>query len=181
MIRLFSAVAALVLLATPSHANDAPTGPVILTVAGAVTETNRGPFDAAEDSFLGYHERTFEKAAAFDLEMLAAFPQSTITANLESWDKPITATGPLLADVMSAVGVAEDATVIILGLDGYAVDLDAATRGAQDWILATSVDGKALGVGDKGPLWVLHDTGGAAASEEESGSWVWTIFYIEAQ
>src|SRR3546814_13399793 len=48
----------------------APEGAVVVTVAGAIENTNRGAFDPDRDLFLKYHDRSFTKAAAFDRAML---------------------------------------------------------------------------------------------------------------
>ena len=55
------------LLAWPAFGQAAelgqPEGQVVLTVAGDVGATNRGPYDDFEDGFFKHHERKFEKMA----------------------------------------------------------------------------------------------------------------------
>ena len=44
-------------------------GQVVLTVVGNIEHTNRPGFNEFEDPFINYHDRSFEKAAEFDLTM----------------------------------------------------------------------------------------------------------------
>jgi hypothetical protein len=46
----------------------------VLTVAGAVSRTNRGPIDPALDQLMVKHGRTFDAAYEFDAAMLARLP-----------------------------------------------------------------------------------------------------------
>ena len=44
-----------------------------------------------------------------------------------------------------------------------------------------SVDGKQVGIGDFGPLLLLHKpASGVTPTKEELQQWVWSVFYIEA-
>lgn len=181
MRRLLAALSLALLTTFPATATEAPKGVTLLTVAGSIVEANRSPFDPFVDAFLNFHEKSFEKAVAFDLAMLKALPQVEVTANAEAFPKPVRAQGPLLANVLAAAGVPETATVTMLAFDGYAVDFSAEDRAAKDFVLAHSLDGTPMGLGQRGPLWVLTDTGGKTASEDEEANWIWSVFYIEVQ
>src|SRR5215475_10627261 len=81
-----------------------PTGEVVLTVAGAVGATNRGPYDDFEDAFFKHHDRKFDKAAAFDLAMLEGLGMHEVTVSYDKWPKPFRFEGPWLKDVLAAAG-----------------------------------------------------------------------------
>ena len=55
--------------ATP--AADARSGPGLLTMAGAIGKSNRGPLDLALDLLLAKHGRSFDKPFVLDAAMLA--------------------------------------------------------------------------------------------------------------
>ena len=54
-------------------------------------------------------------------------------------------------------------------------------RAAEDWVLALEANGAALGVGDRGPLWLLFDTGGTAVEDDGTNKWVYSIFTIKVE
>lgn len=156
-------------------------GPTVFTVIGAVGETNRPAFDDFDDAFLKFHDRTFDRAFAVDREMLEALPQVSVSAHAHDWPRAVSASGPRLADVMALAGVSADATLTFVALDGFAIQLDAAQRAANDWVLAINAQGRQLGVGDLGPAWLIYDTDGAVATQEQESQWIWSIFVIEAE
>lgn len=154
---------------------ESPAGPVVLTVAGDIGKTNRPPFDAGRDAFLEYHERTFDKAFAFDRAMLESF--AAREAEIDLGGGPRMFSGPRLSDVLDAIGCRGPLTT--LALDGFGSDISVADRDSRDWILATAMDGRPFGLGDRGPLWLVFDPPGARpATEEEQGMWPWALFFI---
>lgn len=173
-------LAALLVIYPGQAMRAAPSGPTILTIFGAVGDSNRPPFNSFTDSFFAYHEFSFEKAFVLDRESLLALPQVSLVANATNWERAISASGPRLADVLAAAGVGADAKVTLIALDGYAVELDAAERQHKDWVLALSADSSALGIGDRGPLWLLYDTGGEAIRDDGESKWVYSVFAIKA-
>jgi len=177
--RFALALIALLLVALPATAPRAETtGPTVVTVIGAVGESNRPPFNSFADSLFAYHDLSFEKAYAFDRSALLALPQHTLVANATNWERAVSASGPSLADVLLEAGVDPGAGITLMALDGYAVELDAAARQAENWVLALSADGAALGIGGRGPLWLLYDTGGEAAIDDGEAKWVYSVFTI---
>lgn len=72
VIKGVAGICVFVLVATgPASADlEKPAGSVILTIDGAVTETNRGPSNTFDNAFLSSHEYSFEKAVTFDVAML---------------------------------------------------------------------------------------------------------------
>lgn len=155
-----------------------PNGPVILTVAGDIAQTNRGPSDPKLDGFLNYHEIEFVKAFVFDLAMLEEFPLTEIRCQPPQYSSSATFQGPRLDDILKALG-AEGASIRTRALDGFAVDLTAAQIEAKDWILATRADRRSFGIGDKGPLWLMHTPSAEKVPEDEEQGWPWAVFYIE--
>jgi hypothetical protein len=169
------ALAMLVLSALPAAAAD---GATVLTVTGDIAKTNRGAFDAFHDGFLNYHGKTFDKAFEFDENALQALPQQQVTANAEPWKAAIAMTGPLLSDVLAAAG-ATGKPITVFALDGYGAAMTPEQIAAHPWVLATHADGVALGIGGRGPLWLVYDTGTGKASAQEEGAWMWSVFHIQ--
>ena len=53
---------------------------------------------------------------------------------------------------------------------------------AHDWVLATRTDGRALGIGERGPLWLVFDPlGERPATKDESSMWPWAVFLIQGE
>jgi hypothetical protein len=152
-----------------------------VTVIGAVAAPNRPPFDGFHDAFFKFSDYSFDRAFAFDRAALAGLAQTTVSARAEGWPAAVTASGPRLRDVLKTAGVAPGATLRIVALDGYTLSLNPEELAAREWILAIDANGAALGLGDRGPAWLLHDTGGAAATAEEEAKWVWSVYLVVAE
>jgi hypothetical protein len=163
---------------TRAESRPPPNGPVILTVAGDIAQTNRGPSDPKLDGFLKYHEIEFKKAFVFDLAMLEEFPLTEIHCQPPQYSSSVTFQGPRLREVLKALE-AEGASIKTRALDGFAVDLTAAQIAAKDWILATRADRRPFGIGDKGPIWLMHPPSAEKVREDEEQGWPWAVFYIE--
>jgi hypothetical protein len=173
------AAGALVLAAASVHAEEKPLpqGAAMLTVAGKTAHWNRGAMAPERDNLMKQRDIRFERAMAFDSAMLAALPQHELKVVTPAGEG--TFAGPLLADVLKASG-AQGGKVRLLGLDGSDAELKSEEVKDQNWILALVVDGKPVGIGDFGPLWLMHKPAtGAAPSKEEMERWVWSVFYIE--
>ena len=167
--------------ASTADALPVPSGAVVLTVAGAIGKTNRPAFDAFEDGFLGYHEKQFEKAAAFDRAMLESLDQQSVTLQAPNWPGPIRFEGPWLADVLEAVDAAGE-SVTVVALDGYAVEIGPDELAAQDWLLAIARGGEPLGIGQRGPTWLVYERkDGQAPTHDDEARWPWSVFYIEIE
>jgi hypothetical protein len=160
---------------------DAPIGPAILTIVGDITETNRSPFNEAEDSLFKHHERRFDKAAAFDHAMLEKLGMHEITVSYVGWPKPVRFQGPWLMDVLTAVG-AKGGTVAALALDGFGSEIGKADLATQDWLLAIKKNGEYLGIGQRGPAWLVYARrDGKAATADDEGHWPWAVFLLEVR
>jgi len=147
----------------PLQAQAAPSGaragPGLLTVAGAIARSNRGPLDPALDQLMVKHGARFDKAFEFDSAMLARLPAVTIQPTLEYDAKTHQLSGPLLSSVVKAAGVASGAKVMLAmrALDGYTVALSLADAQRYRMILATTLDGVPMSIGGLGPLWAVYD------------------------
>lgn len=169
-----TAAATLALAAAPAAAE----GPVLLTVSGTIGNANRGAIDPEYDKLLAFNHVEFDRAMAFDLDMLQALPQVELTTDFPKGGAQVTFTGPALADVLSAAGASGD-TVMIQAMDGYTVEAPAAEMLGAGAVLALTRDGKPLGIGDFGPTQVVFPR-----SEREDLAdmpddwWIWQIYHV---
>lgn len=147
--------------ATSALALDAPKGPVILTVKGAITNTNAG--DAAE----------------FDLAMLEALAGRKATMETPWTDGKVTFEGPLLSALLEAVG-STGTLLSVKALNDYAAEVPAEDAKLAT-MLATRIDGKLMSVREKGPLMVVYpfDQNPDLYNEKYFSRSVWQIKEIE--
>jgi hypothetical protein len=115
----------------------APTQPVLLTVSGQITRHNLG-----DD-------------AAFDAAMIDSLPAHEFRTWSPWFKEPMTFRGPRLKTVLEAVG-ATGQTLHMVALNDYAVDVPFSDAERYEPILARRIDGKVLGVRDKGPLFLIY-------------------------
>src|SRR5690606_26858422 len=125
-----------------------------LTVAGAIENTNRGPVEPFADSFFAFHDIAFERAAEFDLAALEALGVHAMRAGYPNWPGVSVFEGPLLAEVLAAAGATGE-RIRLVALDGYASELTMADLEAYPAILAVKRDGAYLGLGGRGPTWLV--------------------------
>lgn len=155
-------------------------GPPILTVTGAIANSNRGPFDPASDRLFLHHNLTLGRSMAFSRETLLRLPQHKVRANVLALDES-EYSGPALQDVLKEAG-ATGAACRVVGVDGYAADFPVAEIARKGWVLALTRNGKPLGLGDLGPVWLVRtqapDEPADIAGKE---GWVWAAFYIEVR
>ena len=132
-----AASAALVLVAPGVQALERPKGRVVLTVSGRIGIRNA------------------EKAAEFDMAMLAALPQHTFSTKTPWYPEAHKFTGPLLRDVLAAAG-AQGKNLRAIALNDYKVDLPVADALKFNLVLARLMDDKPMPVRDKGPLFIIY-------------------------
>lgn len=137
---------------------------VVLTVSGAITETNSG------------------NAAEFDLAMLRDFEPVEIRTTTIWTEGVQTFVGVELDDLMAAVG-AEGEVLRAVALNDYAVDIpigDAVDGGAM---IAYLRNGDPMSVRDKGPLWVVYpfDSVEAYQTELVYSRSIWQLNRIEVR
>ncbi|RQH08908.1 molybdopterin-dependent oxidoreductase [Paraburkholderia dinghuensis] len=137
--RRFSAALAVAASATAVHAGDAaPATPLSLDIDGEVHVTNNAAHTA-------YH---FTEAQLLKLPVHAI---STSTA----WTPRSTFTGPLLSDVLKAVG-AYGHEIEIHTLDDYVCDVPVADAERYGVVLAYAMNGQRLKVSNYGPLFLIY-------------------------
>ena len=61
------------------------------------------------------------------------------------------------------------------------MEISAADLAAHDWIVALKADGADLGMGGRGPAWIVYDVAGGTASADDEARWPWAVFYIAAE
>jgi hypothetical protein len=155
-----------------------PRDMVLLTMAGQIGKTNRGPIDAKRDVLLAALKAEFKSAVEFDRAMLLALPQATVTGQPNTFDKPARFSGPALREVLGFVEAAK-LKVTFVALNGFAGWLNPEDIDGSDWILALSVDGVPLGIGQQGPIWLVKSGAHKLDSSDPThGDWVWNVFYI---
>lgn len=140
LLNLFPALLAILVgaLAAPVHSAGmpAPVGPVVLNVSGLVANRNA------------------DGGARFDMAMLQALPVTELVT-VTSWTEGQTRfEGVLLRDLMAAVG-AEGRVLRAVALNDYAVDIPA-DDAVYDVLVAYRMNGAAMSVRDKGPLWIIY-------------------------
>jgi hypothetical protein len=110
--------------------------------------------------------------------MLLRLKQGSVTAETEELGRRAVFTGPLVKEVLAAVGAAR-AKVSFIGINGYEGWLEPGDVEASDWILALDVDGAPLGLGQQGPAWIINARApGDEPNQSHRGHWVWGVFYM---
>ena len=139
-----------------------PQGEVILTVSGSIAQTNAGG------------------DAGFNREMLLALPQHEIRTTTEWTDGVKQFSGPLLSDVLAAVGASGEAAAAT-ALNDYTVEIPLQDFTDYPVILAMSMDGAPLTLRTKGPLWIVYprDQHSELQNPEMNSRWIWQLRALE--
>ena len=178
MIKLSVSLFVLCLACAMSTLASEKTGPVVLTVTGAIENPSRGGFDDFKDAFFASLDVSFDSAAEFDLNGLEALGMTKFTVNYEDWPMELTVEGPLLADVLSAAG-ATGKTVVARALDGYAPEIPVSDLNSYPVILALKVNGRYLGFGGRGPAWIIYPRNDYPnLADTDDSKYVWSVFHI---
>jgi hypothetical protein len=171
MINMFSRVAlflgfGLVLLAPVSTVSAAdlakPVGEVILTVSGAIANTNG------------------EGKAAFDLDMMKALPVTTFKTKT-TWTEGAKAfTGVSLQALLAAAG-SSGTVAKAIALNDYGVEIPVSDAVADGPIVAYLMDDQPMSVRDKGPLWIVYpfDAKPEYRTEATYAKSIWQLTRIE--
>jgi hypothetical protein len=141
-----------------------PSGPVLLAVTGAITNTN-GP-----------------AKAEFDRTMLEALGMIKLTTSTPYTDGKPTFRGVPMARLLDAAG-ANGKALRAVAVNGYAIDLDAEEMRRYPVLLALEQDGKPLRLRDRGPIWVVlpRDQHPELQAESQSIKWIWQLRSIEVR
>jgi len=130
---------------------------------GAVAEGGGEPLLSVTGDFgdtAGQTTLTLDRAA------LQQLPQTTFKTSTIWTDGVHRFTGVSLADLMAELGV-EDGMMIGTAINDYAVEIPMSDAVAGGPIIAYLMDGEAMRVRDKGPLWVIYPYDSDAAFRTE--------------
>ena len=152
----------------------------LVTVTGRITKTNRPPYNAFDDALFKVQDLSFEKAYALSRSMLASLPQQTVTTRYPGWPADATVSGPYLSAVLSAAG-AKGETVVVRAVDGYAPEFSMAEISAAKFVLAIEANGKPLGIGGRGPTWLVTPPRSYEGQPEDDSPLAWAVFHIEVR
>ncbi len=150
---------------TPDDDVPAPDGDVILTLQGAIGQTNT-------DDQLVFDMETLEQIGLIEYTL----PEDPYA------DRAVTYQGVLLGDVLAVAAVPDDAeTLHAIALDDYTVDIPLdVTR----WpvMLATRQDGERIPISDKGPVRVVFPYGQFDIDQDfYDPMWIWNLRTIEVR
>lgn len=141
-----------------------PTGPVLLTVTGAITNTNNGG------------------QADFDRAMLEALGLTELTTSTPYTDGKPTFRGVNMSKVLDITG-ATGHKLHAAAVNGYQIELDADEMRRYPILLALEQDGQPLRLRDRGPLWVIlpSDQYPEFAADSQNFKSIWQLRSIEVQ
>jgi hypothetical protein len=120
-----------------AQALEKPKEVVVLTISGQIGQMNEG------------------KTAVFSMQRLSRLPQRTLFTKSPWYPSGAEFTGPLLRDVLQAVG-AKGKTITAYALNDYKTEIPLNDATKYDVILARLMNGKPMAVRDKGPLFVVY-------------------------
>lgn len=168
MNKFVAAVFAGLLLLVPGAAGAEdlamPAGTTILTVTGAITNTNA------------------EGSAAFDLAMLEALPGRETTTTTPWYDGAQSFAGPLGSALLAAVGATGE-TLVVTAINDYVTEIPLSDFATWPVILATRHNGAVMSVREKGPLFVIYpfDSDKKLNTEVYYGRSAWQVKSIEVR
>jgi hypothetical protein len=147
-----------------ARALDLPAGPVVLSFSGRIRQTNRGD------------------QALFDMAMLEQLPQASFSTRTPWYAQARKFTGPLLRDVLAAVG-SHGSQLRATALNDYRVDIPVDDIQRHEVLLARLLDDKPMAVRDKGPLFIIYpfDQNAALRSALYYSRCAWQLKSIEVQ
>lgn len=171
-------------LAAPASAEivNNPTGPALITVAGNVKNFNRGPSAEDDLTVLGALDISFDRAMRFDFAMLSDLPQASHPLTFPPETGTVSQfSGPTLASVLKAAG-AEGKAVLVVGLDGYQIEIAPEDIADYDPVVAIYRDGTPLDIGGLGPAIVVFPTVADPDLQETLAALqVWATFLIKVR
>lgn len=159
---LATAAAAALLFSNAASALDAPKERVILTVTGAIDDTNSA------------------SGAEFDMPMLEALPGRSGQMETPWTEGQTRFDGPLLRSLLEAVG-AHGKTLRITALNDYSAEVPMEDATEFDTMLAVAMNGEPMSIRDKGPIFMVYpfDTNPELYNEKYFSRSVWQIKAIE--
>jgi len=167
------ALAAIVLLLAVHYAGSTavadeplakPTGPVILTITGAIGRTN------------------VPGKAEFDMQMLEALGISSLTTSTSWTDGKQIFAGVLASKLLDAVQ-AKGNSVSASALDNYTIEIPASELRQYPVLFALTMNDKAMSLQDKGPIWIVYprDDYPELRNPKIDRHWVWQLKSIDVK
>jgi hypothetical protein len=153
--------------------------PAVLTLTGAIAEPNRPPADPFRDSLFHALQEDFEHGHAFTRAELLDLPQQELAVEYPGWPRAVTVRGPRLLDVLKAAGGMGGDRVLVQALDGYAPEFALGDITA-DFVLALEAEGEPLGIGGRGPVWLVFPPDSYAGQDSSNDAGLaWAVFHIK--
>lgn len=164
--RLLLAVAAFALPihVQPAAAIEAPAGPVILTISGAISQTN-APAGLSLDQ------------AAFDkLPHVSIRTETPWTQGMQEFS------GVPLKALLDLAG-ARGSQITAIALNDYTVEIPASDADSAGPIVADRKNGAPMPVRDKGPLWIIYPLSDRPDLETEAthSKMIWQLKQLEVR
>ena len=139
-----------------------PTGDVVLTVTGKITNTNA------------------PGKAEFDRAMLAKLGMSELKTS-HSWGEGVSQfEGVLAGKLLDYVG-ATGAKIKAAAVNDYAIELESAELRKVPVLLATKMNGADLRLRDRGPIWIVYprDAHRELNDAKFDARWAWQLKRLE--
>lgn len=142
----------------------APTGKVLLTVSGRITNTNSGD------------------QAVFDREMLEALGVSELAQETPWTDGRHVFNGVLGHKILDAVG-AEGEMIVAKAINDYQVNIPTSDLRNYPVLFALKQNGSYMRVRGKGPIWIIYprETYPELDTDQITDRWVWQLTEIVIQ
>ena len=164
---LFAVLLLAATVAMPALAGEPlpePSGRVILTISGAIENTNG------------------DGVARFDRAMLERIGVTRIDTST-SWTDGVTKfEGVLARDLLKAVGATGE-NVSARALNDYAIDIPFSDFESYDVLFAFRMDGVDLTPRDKGPLWIVYprDENPELRNQNVDAKWLWQLAKLDVR
>ena len=122
------------------------------------------------------------QAMQLDLEALKALPQRTVTTRTPWHDGVMTFGGPRLSDLLEPFKP-QGKTLRLTALNDYSIDIPLSDLQRYQPVLAWQLNGKALSVRDKGPLFLIYpfDSHPELQNQIYYGRSIWQVKTISIQ
>ncbi len=141
---------------------EKPSGRVLLTISGAIDNTN------------------VDDKAKFDRAMLLKLGIHTVRTTTSWTDGVCEFEGVLASDIMDAVG-AHGTIVTATALNDYVVDIPITDFKKYGVLFALKMDGKELTTRDKGPIWPIYprDDFPELQNRAADKKWIYLLYKME--
>lgn len=142
----------------------APTGEVVLRVSGQIARAND------------------DRGALFDLASLLSLPAARLVTSTAWTEEPVSFSGVLLRDLLAAVA-AKGRVLHATAINDYAVDIPVDDAASYDVLVAYRMNGRAMSVRDKGPLWIIYpvDQHPELAGPDTEAKMIWQLRELAVQ